>query len=130
MKYKKVLITGGAGFIGSNLSLKLIAKGYEVTVLDNLSPQIHGEYSPHWLDVFSPFSWGNMHRFVECVLNPAQWVFLPLPVVILLPCLSLPAYRLLAMMIVLRLLEFFSLFIERQKESRNSASSIMNRTQS
>ncbi|MBD3840239.1 MAG: NAD-dependent epimerase/dehydratase family protein, partial [Epsilonproteobacteria bacterium] len=33
-------------FIGSNLSLKLIEKGYEVTVLDNLSPQIHGEYSP------------------------------------------------------------------------------------
>ncbi|WP_157351610.1 NAD-dependent epimerase/dehydratase family protein [Aliarcobacter butzleri] len=46
MKYKKVLITGGAGFIGSNLSLKLIEKGYEVTILDNLSPQIHGEYSP------------------------------------------------------------------------------------
>lgn len=46
MKYKKILITGGAGFIGSNLSLKLIEKGYEVTVLDNLSPQIHGSYSP------------------------------------------------------------------------------------
>ncbi|WP_416441171.1 NAD-dependent epimerase/dehydratase family protein [Leeuwenhoekiella sp. A16] len=40
---KKILITGGAGFIGSNLSLKLINKGYEITVLDNLSPQIHGE---------------------------------------------------------------------------------------
>ncbi len=40
---KKILITGGAGFIGSNLALKLIAKGYEITVLDNLSPQIHGE---------------------------------------------------------------------------------------
>ena len=39
---KRVLITGGAGFIGSNLSLKLIQKGYEVLVLDNLSPQIHG----------------------------------------------------------------------------------------
>lgn len=37
-----VLITGGAGFIGSNLSLKLIKDGYNVTVLDNLSPQIHG----------------------------------------------------------------------------------------
>ena len=46
MEYNKILITGGAGFIGSNLSLKLIEKGYEVTVLDNLSPQIHGEYSP------------------------------------------------------------------------------------
>lgn len=39
---KKILITGGAGFIGSKLTLALIHKGYEVTVLDNLSQQIHG----------------------------------------------------------------------------------------
>ena len=39
---KNILITGGAGFIGSNLSLKLISKGYNITVLDNLSEQIHG----------------------------------------------------------------------------------------
>ena len=39
---KKVLITGGAGFIGSNIALKLIKKGYGVTVLDSLSEQIHG----------------------------------------------------------------------------------------
>ena len=39
----KVLISGGAGFIGSNLSLKLIAQGYDVVVLDSLSTQIHGE---------------------------------------------------------------------------------------
>jgi dTDP-L-rhamnose 4-epimerase len=38
-----ILITGGAGFIGSNLALKLIAKGYKVTVLDTLSKQIHGD---------------------------------------------------------------------------------------
>jgi len=40
---KNVLITGGAGFIGSNLALKLIVKGYKVTVLDALSEQIHGD---------------------------------------------------------------------------------------
>lgn len=39
----KILITGGAGFIGSNLALSLISKGHEVVVLDNLSTQIHGE---------------------------------------------------------------------------------------
>ena len=37
-----ILITGGSGFIGSNLALKLIDRGYCVTVLDNLLPQIHG----------------------------------------------------------------------------------------
>lgn len=40
---KHVLITGGAGFIGSNVALKLVAQGYNVTVLDNLSKQIHGD---------------------------------------------------------------------------------------
>ena len=40
---KNILITGGAGFIGSNLALKLIEEGHKITVLDNLSPQIHGE---------------------------------------------------------------------------------------
>jgi dTDP-L-rhamnose 4-epimerase len=43
MNMKNILITGGAGFIGSNLALKLIEKGYKITVLDNLSKQIHGE---------------------------------------------------------------------------------------
>lgn len=40
---KNILITGGAGFIGSNLALKLVESGYQVTILDNLSPQIHGK---------------------------------------------------------------------------------------
>lgn len=40
---KNILITGGAGFIGSNIAQKLIAKGYNVTVIDNLSKQVHGE---------------------------------------------------------------------------------------
>lgn len=40
---KNILISGGAGFIGSNMALQLIKKGYKITILDNLSPQIHGE---------------------------------------------------------------------------------------
>lgn len=39
---KNILITGGAGFIGSKLSLKLVENGYSIRVLDNLSNQIHG----------------------------------------------------------------------------------------
>ena len=39
---KKILITGGAGFIGSHLADELISNGYSVRVLDNLSEQVHG----------------------------------------------------------------------------------------
>lgn len=40
---QKVLITGGAGFIGSHLADELLAHGYRVRVLDSLDPQVHGE---------------------------------------------------------------------------------------
>lgn len=41
-----ILITGGAGFIGSHLAQQLASAGHSVTVLDNLSPQIHGPNCP------------------------------------------------------------------------------------
>lgn len=72
MSIKNVLITGGAGFIGSNLALKLIEKGYQVTVLDNLSPQIHGENptetSPLYLSI------KDKVKFIHgTVTNKADW---------------------------------------------------------
>lgn len=38
-----VLITGGAGFIGSRLAARFVAGGHTVSVLDSLIPQVHGE---------------------------------------------------------------------------------------
>lgn len=72
MLIKNVLITGGAGFIGSNLALKLVSKGYTVTVLDNLSPQIHGdkpaETSPLYLSI------KDKVKFIQgTVTSKADW---------------------------------------------------------
>lgn len=40
---KKIIIIGGFGFIGLELSRRLVTAGHEVLVVDNLSPQIHGD---------------------------------------------------------------------------------------
>jgi dTDP-L-rhamnose 4-epimerase len=43
---KKVLVTGGCGFIGRALTDELLAQGYEVRILDALIDQVHGESRP------------------------------------------------------------------------------------
>lgn len=49
MNGKKVLITGGAGFVGSHTADALLRSGHEVTIYDNLSEQVHGSKVPDYL---------------------------------------------------------------------------------
>jgi len=48
---KKILVIGGAGFIGSHLVDELLTKGHEIVVYDNLEQQVHGDLSkpPNYL---------------------------------------------------------------------------------
>lgn len=58
----KILITGGAGFIGSHLTDELINSGYSVRILDNLSEQVHGENAqiPEYLNPDAEFILGDV----------------------------------------------------------------------
>jgi dTDP-L-rhamnose 4-epimerase len=48
---ERILITGGAGFIGSHLARRLLGEGHEIRVLDSLISQVHGESRrPGYLD--------------------------------------------------------------------------------
>jgi dTDP-L-rhamnose 4-epimerase len=54
-----VLVTGGAGFVGSHIVDELIQHGYEVTILDNLDEQIH-DNTPSYLNDDAEYVWGDI----------------------------------------------------------------------
>ena len=69
---KNILITGGAGFIGSNLSLQLIKKGYNITILDSLHPQIHGEFPAQTSPLYQSIK-DKVHFIKGDVTNKSDW---------------------------------------------------------
>lgn len=67
-----ILITGGAGFIGSCLALKLLKDNHNITVLDSLSPQIHGE-NPETSELYLKIK-GKVTFISGDVRNKKDWL--------------------------------------------------------
>ena len=60
---KRVLITGGAGFVGSHLADALLERGHEVRVFDNLTAQVHEDGLPEYLAGEVHFVEGDLRDF-------------------------------------------------------------------
>jgi len=58
----KILVTGGAGFIGSHTVDELVAKGYDVVVLDNLQKPVHLKGKPNYLNRKVKYIWGDIRN--------------------------------------------------------------------
>ncbi|MBI4550167.1 MAG: NAD-dependent epimerase/dehydratase family protein [Candidatus Omnitrophica bacterium] len=58
----KVLVTGGAGLIGSHIVDLLFGKGYPVVILDNLNPQTHPAGKPDWVHHEAEFIQGDVRN--------------------------------------------------------------------
>jgi len=59
----KVLVTGGAGFIGSFIVDELVEKGHDVRILDNLDKQVHPTgKAPEWLNPKAEFIQGDVRN--------------------------------------------------------------------
>ena len=75
----KVLVTGGAGFIGSHIVDLLLENSYEVKILDNLELPTHLKGKPTYIPSEVEFISGDMQdeQVLEKALDGVEYVFHP-----------------------------------------------------
>ncbi len=76
---QRILITGGMGFIGSNLALRLAADGHRVTIVDSMVPLYGGNpanipdgtpnITVNISDVRDPHSFGHLIKGQDALFN-------------------------------------------------------------
>lgn len=83
MNIKNILVTGGAGFIGSHITDLLIKSGYKVAILDNLDKQVHQGKIPTYLnkkaqfikgDITNPTIWKSILKNIDAIYHEASVV--------------------------------------------------------
>ncbi len=70
---KKILVTGGAGFIGSHLVDELVKQGHDVRVYDSLEPQVHDGKKPGYLNAGAEYVFADI-RDREALKNALEGV--------------------------------------------------------
>ena len=73
----KILVTGGAGFIGSFLVDSLVNAGHDVVIVDSLEPQVHNGKAPEYLNKKAKFMQGNVkdRKFMLKAMEGVEFIY-------------------------------------------------------
>lgn len=74
---KRVLVTGGAGFVGSHVVDALLKQGHAIRIYDNLTPQVHPDGMPEYLSRDVEFIRGDMRNrdFLRSAISGIDVIF-------------------------------------------------------